>query len=105
MKEFMFENWYDFSVEGIVPIYKDAEEESYVVGRELYDALNLKTPYYLWINKIALKERIEDEDFWTIENGRKKEHVLTIKTAFDIAQRSQSKNSQEVALWLRKVWK
>lgn len=104
MEDFMNENWYGLAVKGIVPIYEDAEEQRFVVGRELYEVLNLKTPYYYWAKRVALKGKTEDEDFWTIESGRKKEHVLTLKAAFEIAQRSSSANSKEISLWLRKNW-
>ena len=106
MKTKIMEMGFELLTEEIVPVWKNSETETkVVVGRDLHEALKLKTPYNAWTSQTALTGKIEGTEYWTFKKGNKKERLFAIDMAINLAHNSRTEESNLVALWLEEVKK
>lgn len=54
------------------------DENNKVDGRELYEFLQVKTPYTIWFERMCEYGFVEDVDFWTSGRLTKMLSVLTV---------------------------
>lgn len=106
MKTKMMEMGFELLTEEIVSVWKDTETETkVVVGRDLHEALKLKTPYNTWLYQTAFKNKVEGTDYWSLKNGQRKDHLLTLDMAIDLARKRTTEEGPLVALRLEEVEK
>lgn len=86
------------------------DEKNKVDGRELYEFLQVKTPYTIWFERMCEYGFVEDVDFWTanknvirvdgVEMPQKKiDHELTISMAKELCMIQRTERGKQARLY------
>lgn len=84
------------------------QEQPTVLGRDLYDALEVETPYHKWLPRMCEYGFSEGKDFWTFlsesTGGRPStNHQLTIPMAKEICMLQRSDKGKEFRQYFIKI--
>ena len=84
------------------------QEQPTVLGRDLYDALKVETPYHKWLPRMCEYGFSEGKDFWTFlsesTGGRPStNHQLTIPMAKEICMLQRSDKGKEFRQYFIKI--
>lgn len=86
----------------LIPVYITNTGEKVVYGSELHDVLKVKSRYREWIERrISDVDALENEDFQAAEfsapSGQtKKDHIIKLDTAKEMAMLERNKNDKRV---------
>ncbi len=93
-------------MDDLIPINYNGERPT-VMGRELYEALEVKTPYTMWFNRMCEYGFIENSDFMTDNKNviradgtqmpqTQTDHQLTIPMAKEICMLQRTEKGKEI---------
>lgn len=95
-------------IEELVSVYETLEGNKVVIGRELYDFLNIKSEFRNWIknriNDCELEENIDYIiDGKNLPANQKKEYILTLDSAKEMAMLERNEKGKEYRRYLIQV--
>lgn len=95
----------------LVPVYETSTGEKVVYGSELHEVLGVKSNYREWINRrFADTDVVENEDFEAVEistpsRQTKKEHIIKLDTAKEMAMLERNEKGKQVRRYFIKIEK
>ena len=95
----------------LVPVYTTNTGEKVVYGTELHGALEINTPYRIWVERrIDESEAVEGEDFEAVQictpSGQNmKEHIIHLDTAKEMAMLERNEKGKQVRRYFIQVEK
>ncbi len=94
---------------GMVPVYETSTGEHVVYGTELHGVLEVKSNYRDWIkNRLNGIDAIEHEDYESAKilapsGQKKKEHIIKLDTAKEMAMLERNEKGKQVSRYLNAI--
>lgn len=93
----------------LVPVYETSTGEKVVYGTELHEVLGVKSNYREWISRrLGDIDAIEKEDFEGVEistasGQNRKEHIIKLDTAKEMAMLERNEKGKQVRRYFIQV--